>query len=77
MIVGHTPQARHPPFGLTNLPGQWLQRQANGSNETLPASQGLEPESPGQNLASTVLCVPYSVDSGSFCVNHSKPLSIT
>ena len=72
-----------PQIRLTNLPGQWLQYQANGSNVcrglrasvagfAVPLSSeegtpqkvsGLLPESPGQDLALTVLCVPRWLDS--------------
>ena len=36
-----------------------------GLREALNTFEGLLPESQGQNLALTVLCVPYSLDSGS------------
>ena len=40
----------------------WCSVQGLGDREQLEPSQGLSPESQGQNVASTVLCVPYSLD---------------
>ena len=63
--------------GVENADCQAHDRGSHAAGKTPSAFQGLEPESPGQNLAVTVLYVPYSLDSGPSYVYHSKPLSIT